>query len=119
MNAAAADPLAAVNPYATLALGGGNLVTSIIGMIMQKQAMDQARTEARAIDTREVAYRAGRDVVNDRFAKEGLKMSKEKARLEKALAMYGLNQDKVAQIEKMFGNNIALQDRTSKMWGGR
>jgi hypothetical protein len=107
---------AAVNPYASLALGGVSAVTSIIGLIMQKQATDKAAKEAKAIDTREVAYRAGRDVVNDRFSKENLKLQKDQAALNKSLAMHGLNADKIAQVENMFNTNTALQDRTLKLW---
>lgn len=113
---AAANSTAMVNPYAGLALGGASVVTDIIGLIMQKQAMDAARREARAIDKREVEYRAGRDKVNDRFSRETLKMNKEQAALNKSLAMHGLNADKIAQVEKMFNTNVALQDRTLKLW---
>lgn len=112
-----ADQMAMANPYVGLALGGAQTATDIIGLIMQKQAMDQARQDAKAIDVRETAYRAGRDKVNDRFARESLKMSKEKLSLERSLAMHGLNKDKIAQIENMFSNNVALQDRALRMWG--
>lgn len=112
-----ADPMTMANPYAYLALGGASFVTDIIGLIMQKQAMDEARTEAQAIDKREVEYRAGRDKVSDRFTRESMKMSKEKLSLERAFAMHGLNKDKISQIENMFSNNIALQDRALRMWG--
>lgn len=111
------DPLTKSNPYIGLALGGAQSATDIIGLIMQKQAMDQARQDAKAIDAREVAYRAGRDKVSDRFTRESMKMSKEKLGLERALAMHGLNKDKISQIENMFSNNIALQDRALRMWG--
>jgi hypothetical protein len=114
--AAPAPAAAAVNPYATLALGGASVVTDIIGLIMQKNAMDRARRDAQRIDAREVEYRAGRDAVTDRFTKESLKLSKDKAKLDKALAMHGLNQDKISQIEKMFNTNTALQDRALNMW---
>jgi hypothetical protein len=106
-----------VNPYVNLALGGGAIVTDIIGLIMQKQAMDRARREAKAIDEREVAYRASRDAVTDKMNKETLKMSKQKMSLERALAMHGLNRDKVSQLESMLNNNVALQNRTLSMWG--
>jgi hypothetical protein len=107
---------APVNPYADLALGGASVVIDIIGLIMQKQAMDDAKKEAKAIDAREVEYRAGRDVVNDRFSKENLKLQKDQAALDKSLAMHGLNADKITQIENMFNTNTALQDRTLKLW---
>jgi hypothetical protein len=112
-----ADPMTMANPYPDLALGGASFVTDIIGLIMQKQAMDEARNDAKAIDSRGVAYRAGRDKVSDKFNKESLKMSKEKLGLDRSLAMHGLNKDKIAQIENMFSNNIALQDRALRMWG--
>jgi hypothetical protein len=112
-----ADPMTMSNPYVDLAVGGASFVTDITGLIMQKQALDEARTEARSIDKREVAYRAGRDKVSDRLNKESLKMSKEKLGLERSLAMHGLNKDKISQIENMFSNNIALQDRALRMWG--
>jgi hypothetical protein len=106
-----------VNPYVSLATGGAGVITDIIGMILQKRSMDEARKEAKAIDERNFAYQQKRDIVGDRFTREQLKQGREKLSLERALAMHGLNKDKIAQIENMFSNNIALQDRTLKMWG--
>jgi hypothetical protein len=108
---------AMVNPYLQLGVAGAGVVTDIIGMIMQKQATDEAMREAKAIDTRNFAYQQKRDVQSDKFTKESLKQSKEKLGLDKALTMHGLNKDKVAQVEKFFNNNIGMQDRLLKLWG--
>jgi len=108
---------AAVNPYIGLATGGASVITDIIGLIMQKQAMDKAAAEAKAIDARNFAYQEGRDKVSDRFTRESMKMSKEKLGLEKTLALYNVNKDKIAQIENMFNTNIGLQDRLLNRWG--
>jgi len=115
MNMTTATP----NPYLMAATEGLSAVTDIIGLIMQKSAMDEAKEEARALDRRETAYRASRDVVEDRFSKETLKIYEEKNALNKALAMHGLNVDKIARVENMFNTNTALRDRKIKLWGGR
>ena len=104
------------NPYVALALGGASVVTDIIGLIMQKQAMGKAAREAKVIDARNFAYQQGRDEEGDRMNRETIKLSKQKLSLDRSLAMHGIKKDNIAQIENMFNTNIGLQDRLLKMW---
>ncbi|RPH88489.1 MAG: hypothetical protein EHM66_00335 [Deltaproteobacteria bacterium] len=105
-----------MNPAADAGLEGGNIALQVVSMIMEKQAMDAARAEAKALDYRNFDYQKGRDKVSDRFSQEALNLSKEKLKEDKMLSRYGLNKDKIGQIENMFNTNVSLQDRALKLW---
>jgi protein tyrosine/serine phosphatase len=114
---------AAVNPYVAAGTAGVGIVTDIIGMIMQQQAMQVAQQEAKAIDFRNFSYSKERDKVSDRFNREQLKISKDQNQLskdrfaqEKTLTGYSIAKDKAQQAIDLLNSNNALRDRVLRNW---
>jgi hypothetical protein len=114
---------AAINPYLYAGVEGANLITSIIGMIMNKSSMDKAREEARDIDERNFSYQQRRDATADRFARESLKLAKSQDQLaknrfglESMATGYNINKDMVSNVLNMLNTNTGLRDRVLRNW---
>ena len=115
--------IAAVNPLLYGAVAGGDLITSIIGMIMNRSSMDEAKEEAKAIDERNFGYQQSRDKVSDRFAKENLKLaksqdqlSKNRFGLESMTTGYGINKDMISKVTDLLNTDAGLRDRVLRNW---
>ena len=118
MNAAAA-----ANPYLGAATEGLGIITDIIGMIMQKQAWDEAKAEAKRLDYRNFEYGKERDAVSDRQWNEGLKLNKrvqslneQKFGLDSMLSKFGVTQSNIQQVGDMLNKNTALKNRVLQTW---
>jgi hypothetical protein len=113
-----------VNPYVSAGLDLADIGISVIGMILQQGAVDEAKSETRAIDDRNFNYQLGRDSEADKMNREQLKIQKGGLALNQKqfdfssmMTKYGVTQDMVTKVGNILNTDTALKNRTLQTWG--
>jgi hypothetical protein len=106
-----------------LAAMGAQTVTDLVGIILNKMAMDAARREAKEYDARDFAYQEKMDNRNFGLSKENLRLSqeslglqKDRFKLDSAIQGYGLSQNAIQRVEQLLNNSVGLKDRVLGTW---
>lgn len=113
----------AMNPYLEAGSEGLGLITDIIGLIMQKQAMDEARSDAKGIDFQNRVYQESRDKVSDKISNANLKIAQDQNQIAKnrfALDAtntgYAISKDQAQKVIDLLNSNNTLRDRVLRNW---